>query len=169
MVEVRVRGMAQDAQGQFVLLLEPVTEGAAGGRILPIWIGQQEAASILIAVQGATTPRPLSHDLMVRLVDSLGARIGRVEVSRIEDRTFYAEIHLETPGGPRVIDARPSDAIAIARRAGAPMHVAESVLEEAGVPDPAEQADEDGEELTEERLAEFRRFLDDVEPEDFED
>ena len=168
MVEVRVRGMAQDAQGQFVLLLEPVAEESERERILPIWIGQQEAASILIAVQGARTPRPLSHDLMVRFVEELGARIDRVEVSRIEDRTFYAEIHLETPGGPRVIDARPSDAIAIARRADAPIHVAEAVLDEAGVPDPAHPA-EDGDELTEERLAEFRRFLDDVEPEDFED
>jgi bifunctional DNase/RNase len=161
--------MAQDAQGQFVLLLEPVAEGPDGGRILPIWIGQQEAASILVAVQGATTPRPLSHDLMVRLVSSLGARIDRVEISRIEDRTFYADIHLRTPAGPRVIDARPSDAIAIARRAGAPMHVAESVLDEAGVPDPADHAEEGEEELTEEQLAEFRRFIDDVEPEDFED
>lgn len=168
MVEVRVKGMAQDAQGQFVMLLEPVVPEPGEARILPIWIGQQEAASILVAVEGATTPRPLSHDLMVRLVQSLGARIVRVEVSRIEDRTFYAEIHLETPGGPAVIDARPSDAIAIARRAGAPMHVAEGVLEAAGVPDPTLRAEGGEEELGEEELAEFRRFLDDVEPEDFE-
>ncbi|RGE18565.1 bifunctional nuclease family protein [Leucobacter sp. wl10] len=167
MVEVTVAGMAQDALGQFVLLLRPLNAAPGEGRILPIWIGQQEAASILVAVEGATTPRPLSHDLMVRLVASLGARIDRVEVSRIEDRTFYAEIRLETPAGVRIIDARPSDAVAIARRADAPIHVSDAVLEQAGVPDPGD-AEQGEEQLTEEKLAEFRRFLDDVEPEDFE-
>ncbi|MFV0435577.1 MAG: bifunctional nuclease family protein [Leucobacter sp.] len=168
MLEVRVMGLAQDAVGQFVLLLKPVEEGPNGGKLLPIWIGQQEATSILVAVEGAETPRPLSHDLMVRFVDSLDSRVDRVVVSRIEDRTYYAEIHLETPAGARAIDARPSDAIAIARRAGAPIFVAEAVLEEAGVEDPTGETEgEVEEELTEEKLAEFRRFLDDVEPEDF--
>ncbi len=163
MVEVRVAGIAQDALGQFVLLLKPVGEEAGSGRILPVWIGQQEATSILVAVEGAETPRPLSHDLMVRLVDAVGARVERVEVTRVEDRTFYAEIVLATPAGPRVIDARPSDAIAIARRADAPLHVAEAVLEEAGVPDSMTESAGSAEE----KLAEFRKFLDDVEPEDF--
>ncbi|QBE47493.1 bifunctional nuclease family protein [Leucobacter triazinivorans] len=169
MIEVRVRGMAEDVEGQYVLLLEPAASAAAGaGRILPIWIGQQEAASILIAVQGATPPRPLSHDLVVSVVRSLDARVARVEIGRIEARTFTAELHLETSVGARAIDARPSDAIAVACRAGAPIFVAESVLEEAGIPDPVDPGTGETE-LPEERLAEFRRFLDDVEPEDFED
>lgn len=168
MIEVRVRGMAEDAHGQYVLLLEPAAGAAGAVRILPIWIGQQEAASILIAVQGATPPRPLAHDMVVRVVRSLDARVARAEIGRIEDRTFTAELHLESPLGPRAIDARPSDAIAVACRAGAPIFVAESVFEEAGIPDPVDSG-AGAVELTEERLAEFRRFLDDVEPEDFED
>lgn len=161
MVQVRVAGVALDAARQHVILLKPIDELPGSGQILPIWIGQQEATSILIAVEGAPVPRPLAHDLMRSLLDTLDAKVTRVEVSRIDDGTFYADITLESPAGERVVDARPSDAIALASRVGAPIWVADDVIEEAGVDDfmPEEDASD--------RLDEFKKFLDDVEPEDF--
>ena len=132
---------------------------------MPIWVGTQEAASISVAVSGEEPPRPLSHDLMKRLLDSVGASVDRVDVTRIEDGTFYAELRLTTGSGPVVLDCRPSDAIALATRAGAPLFVAEAVLADAGV---LEEEDEVDPEEAEERVEEFRRFLDEVDPEDFQ-
>jgi len=87
----------------------------------------------------------------------------RVEVTRIEEGTFYAEITLSTTSGPRVIDARPSDAIALAVRADAPIFVADEVLDDAGIP-----AEIEDESIDEPEVDEFKRFLDDVDPEDFQ-
>ncbi|MFJ6654284.1 bifunctional nuclease family protein [Microbacterium sp. NPDC091313] len=166
MVQVRVAGVALDAAQQHVILLKPVGVGEGAGTILPVWIGEQEATSILVAVEGVTPPRPLAHDLMVRLLEALDGTVERVEVTRVEDGTFYAEVSLFTPHGLRVIDARPSDAIALASRMGAPIWVADPVFAEAAVPDDLTGDEESDSE--EQRMAEFRRFLDDVEPEDFE-
>lgn len=169
MVQVRVLGIALDAAQQHVILLKPMGEAEGGGRILPIWIGAQEATSILVAVEGATPPRPLAHDLMVSLLDTLEGSVTRVEVTRIDGGTYYAEITVDTPRGTRIIDARPSDAIALASRADASLWVADEVLAEAGIADTvSESADEEGEGEAEEAVEEFRRFLDDVEPEDFQ-
>lgn len=166
MVQVRVAGVALDAAQQHVILLKPIGVAEGTGTILPVWIGEQEATSILVAVQGVTPPRPLAHDLMVRLVDALDGTVERVEVTRVQEGTFYAEVTLFTPHGLRVIDARPSDAIALASRMDAPIWVADQVFAEAGVPDDITGDDAEGSE--EQRMDEFRRFLDDVEPEDFE-
>lgn len=165
MVQVRVLGVALDASGQHIILLKPLGEPASEGRVLPIWIGAQEATSILIAIQGEQPPRPLSHDLMKLLLDAVGSQIERVEVTRIEDGTFYAELSISTPTGPYTIDARPSDSVALASRTGAPLFVADEVLEEAGIP--AEMV-EPHEESDEEKLDEFKKFLDEVDPEDFQ-
>jgi bifunctional DNase/RNase len=162
MVQVRVAGVALDASGQHVLLLKPVDQIPGDGLVLPIWIGQLEATSILVAVENADVPRPLAHDLMGLMLTALDASATRVEVTRIEDGTFFAEITLSTALGDRIVDARPSDAIALASRVGAPMWVADEVLTEAGVPDVLTETD------ASERLDEFKRFLDEVEPEDFE-
>src|SRR5579875_3370989 len=135
MVPVRVLGLAVDARMQPVVLLTPL-DGPPGPRTLvPIWVGSQEAASISIAVNGEEAPRPLSHDLMQRLLVVLGASVDRVEVTRIEDGTFYAELGLTTPTGTVAIDCRPSDGIALASRVGAPIFVAEAVLADAGIPE----------------------------------
>ncbi|BDV31432.1 bifunctional nuclease family protein [Microbacterium terricola] len=163
MVQVRVAGVALDATGQHVILLKPVDELPGEGSVLPIWIGPLEATSILVAVEGATVPRPLAHDLMRSLLDTLGAEVRRVEVSRIDDGTFYAEITVASEHGVRVVDARPSDAIALGSRVGADIWVADAVMEEASVPDVLTDEDAD----TAARLDEFKRFLDDVDPEDF--
>ncbi len=161
MVQVRVAGVALDATHQHVLLLKPIEELPGSGSVLPVWIGQLEATSILVAVEGAATPRPLAHDLMRRMLEASGAELVRVEVARIEDGTFYADVTLSTAAGERVVDARPSDAIALATRVGTPIWVADAVMAEAGVADflPEEDASE--------HLEEFKRFLDDIEPEDF--
>ncbi|GAA4369508.1 bifunctional nuclease family protein [Agromyces bauzanensis] len=164
MVQVRVLGVALDASGQHIILLKPLGEEASAGRVLPIWIGSQEATSILIAIQGEQAPRPLTHDLMKTLLDTVGARVERIEVTRIEDGTFYGEITLTTPSGPVVLDARPSDSVALAARTEAPLFVADAVLEEAGIP--AEMVEPHTDE--EEALDEFKKFLEDVDPEDFQ-
>jgi bifunctional DNase/RNase len=162
MVQVRVFGVALDTAGQHIVLLKPVLEHSDPERVLPIWIGAQEATSILVATEGQEVPRPLSHDLMKTLLDTLGAEVERVEVTRIEEGTFYAEITLLTPTGQQTVDARPSDAIALAVRTGATIWVADAVLAEAGI-----LADFADTRPDEEKLEEFKEFLEDVDPEDF--
>ncbi|MFE7844114.1 bifunctional nuclease family protein [Microbacterium sp. NPDC057407] len=161
-MQVRVAGVALDASGQHVLLLKPIDQLPGDGMVLPIWIGQLEATSILVAVEQAAVPRPLAHDLMRSMLETLGAEVTRVEITRIDDGTFYAEITLVAGGRPLTVDARPSDAVALASRTGTGIWVAEAVMDEAGVPDVLTETD------ASERLDEFKRFLDDVEPEDFE-
>lgn len=163
MVQVRVLGIALDAAQQHIVLLKPLLDDGTAGRVLPIWIGAQEATSILIAVEGEQAPRPLSHDLMKTLLDTVDATVDRVEVTRIEEGTFYAEITLTTTFGTRVIDARPSDAVALAVRAEAPLFVADRVFDEAGIP--AEFTEQPAEE---EEVDKFKQFLDEVDPEDFQ-
>ena len=170
MVQVRILGVAVDTEGQHIVLLKPLGEAPTAGRVLPIWIGEQEAASTLIALGGDTPSRPYSHDLMKTLLDTVGARVERVDVTRIDEGTFYAEIALSTATGSVVLDARPSDSIAIALRTSSPLFVADEVLEEAGVPaalvEPADTEEEivDGEQT----LDEFKEFLEHVDPEDFQ-
>lgn len=164
MIQVRVLGIALDASQQHIVLLKPLLEEPGEGRVLPIWIGSQEATSILIALGDEPPPRPLTHDLMKTLLDTVGATVDRIAVTRIEDGTFYAELTLTTPAGPLVLDTRPSDAIALAVRTEAPLFVAEDVLEESGIP--AEMAEARTDE--EAALDEFKKFLEDVDPEDFQ-
>ncbi|GAA1464485.1 bifunctional nuclease family protein [Microbacterium thalassium] len=161
MVQVRVAGVALDSSGQHVILLKPITELPGAGNILPIWIGAQEATSILVAVENAATPRPLAHDLMRTMLETLGAEVTQVEVTRIDDGTFYADVTLNAGGTVHTVDARPSDAVALASRTGSPIFVADAVLEEAGTPDMLADEDE------EERLEEFKDFIEHVDPEDF--
>jgi len=162
-----VLGLAVDGRMQPVVLLTPLVVAEDGPRtIVPIWVGTQEAASISIAVSGEEPPRPLAHDLMKRLLDTVGATVDRVDVTRIEEGTFYAALSLSTRDGHVTLDCRPSDAIALAARVGAPLFVSEAVLEDAGVPE--DEVEADPEEAQEERVEEFRRFLDEVDPDDFQ-
>jgi hypothetical protein len=131
--------------------------------LLPIWIGPNEAAAIAMALQGVTPPRPLTHDLFVATLAVLGEPLRSARITRLEDGVFYGELVIGEHGGT-VVDARPSDAIALALRAGAPVLVADAVLEEAGVP--AEDGSEGADET--EEVERFREFLDSVEPQDFQ-
>lgn len=181
MVEVQVVGIALDATGQHVILLAPDHPSDFAGQLLPIWIGQEEATSILVAIGQAPLPRPFSHDLMRSMVEALGAEVVSVSVTGIEEGTYFATVTLLGPEGEVVIDARPSDAVALASRTGSPILVADAVFEEAGVPDTitgADDPDPDGSEGSEgdqpvdaaeaeSRVEQFREFLDSVDPEDF--
>lgn len=168
MVPVRVLGLVVDARMQPVVLLTPLDGDERPRTLVPIWVGAQEAASISIAVNGEDAPRPLSHDLMQRLLHAVGATLDRVDVTRIEEGTFYAELSLTTPAGHLRIDCRPSDGIALACRVGAPIFVAEAVIADAGVLEDDGTDAAEPEEEAEEKVAEFRRFLDEVDPEDFQ-
>jgi uncharacterized protein len=130
-------------------------------RVLPIGIGATEAEAISLALEKISTPRPLTHDLLQSVIEELGGTLRMVHVSDYQDRTFYAELHLEVCGAPHVISARPSDSVALAARVGCPISVSDAVMDAAGqIP---EQADEPPEELFEE----FQAFIDNVSPEDF--
>lgn len=159
MVQVHVAMMAVDAEGSPVLLLKPVDE-AHHGMMLPIWIGPMETAAILIASGAADEPvRPLTYDLMVSLLGALGGVVEQVEVTHLAEGTFHAAITLRTPLGVQMVDARPSDSIALALRLGAPIFVADEVMTEAAIPDVTED--------TGDTLAQFTDFIDQVDPDDF--
>lgn len=102
-------------------------------RYLPIWIGPAEADAIAVKLQGVTVPRPLTHDLLNSVIDSLGATIESVIVSDLKSDTFYAKLVLHVDGGQIEIDSRPSDALALAVRADVPIYVEETVLDKAGI------------------------------------
>lgn len=131
-----------------------------GNRYLPIWIGTPEATAIALALEGIETARPLTHDLMKTLLDALGADIERVDVTALEDGTFFAELVIESDGEELTVSCRPSDAVALATRSGSPVFATPELLEEAGV-----EIHDDSEE---EEIERFREFLDHVTAEDFE-
>lgn len=161
MIEVRVGSLAVDSRGQPVILLEPIAGDDEVRKLLPIWIGVQEATAIMLAAEGAAPPRPLVYDLMTTLIDRLEAHVQQVVVTKLEGGTFYAEITLHTSTGDELIDARPSDSIALAVRTGAPIFVAEAVFADAAVNDIASAGEEES------QVAAFQEFLDSVEPDDF--
>jgi uncharacterized protein len=134
---------------------------AEGNKFLPIWIGHPEAAAILMKLQGASTPRPMTHDLFTDMLKELDARVTRIAVTELRDNTFYAMITLSVDGSEIEVDSRPSDAIALAVRAEAPIFAADSVIEESAIEFEHEDVNE------EEVVEEFKRFLDEVKPEDF--
>jgi bifunctional DNase/RNase len=156
--EMVIYGVSFDMVGkQPIVLLKTID----GNKFLPIWIGHPEAAAILMKLQGATTPRPMTHDLISELINELDAQCTRVSVTELKDNTFYASITLRVNGQEIEIDSRPSDALAVAVRTSAPIFAAEDVIQESAIE--FEQEAED----TEEVVDKFKRFLDEVTPEDF--
>ena len=139
-------------------------EDSDRARVLPILIGGPEASAIHTALEGITPPRPLTHDLSVTVFQALGATLERVVITEVRDHTFFAELHFRTTTGQTIVSSRPSDAIALAVRAGAPIFAEESLLDTAAVEAPAVVEDDDDEETI---LDEFRDFLDDITPDDF--
>lgn len=160
MVEVTVSRIGLDAQSQaFVVILEE----RAGNRVLPIWIGRPEAEAIAAHLNNVKRERPMTHDLAAALVSGLDGLLRRVQVTRVVQGTFHAELHLTRGGSTIVVDARPSDAIAIALRLGAPVFVADDLLDD---DEPGSQAESpaDGDHLSAEEL---QRRLAQLRPEDF--
>ena len=124
--------------GRHVLLLKEVT----GGRILPVWIGPWEAQAIAMRLQGIGSERPLTHDLFASTITALGARIARVVISSLADETFHARLELVSGDVSQEVDARPSDAIALAVRLDCPIYASAQVLDQAAaLPDPDDDED----------------------------
>lgn len=171
-VEARVNGLILEhkTQQNVVILRE-----AEGERILPIWIGPGEAQAIRRILSDEPFPRPLTHDLLVLIVEGLKAKVTRVVISDLKENTFYATVIVERDSEVLSIDARPSDSIAVALRAKAPIFVNDKLLQEP--PRPGEEGGEGGEggeseEPTrepsdEEKAEQLRRFLEKLNPEDF--
>ncbi len=159
MQEMVIYGVSFDMVGkQPIVLLKAVETN----RFLPIWIGHPEAAAILMKLQGSSTPRPMTHDLLTETLSELDAQCARVSITELRDNTFYASITIATGDGREIeIDSRPSDALALAVRSGAPIFAAEDVVEESSIE--FEHEDEDTDEVVEK----FKEFLEDVSPEDF--
>jgi len=158
MQEMVIYGVSFDMVGKQPIVLLKTAEG---NKFLPIWIGHPEAAAILMKLQGASTPRPMTHDLVTELLTQLEARVIRIAVTELRENTFYALITVSVDGSEIEIDSRPSDAIALAVRAEAPIYAADSVIEESAIEFEHEDVNE------EEVVEEFKKFLDEVKPEDF--
>jgi uncharacterized protein len=135
-------------------------------RQLSIFIGGPEATAIAFALEGVETPRPLTHDLFCDVLDELDATLERVVITELRDTTYYADLHISGADGISHVSARPSDAVALAVRVGCPIFASEEVLDEAGFVEET-PADEDSEESPEAVVEEFRQFIDQITPEDF--
>jgi uncharacterized protein len=158
MHEMVIYGVSFDMVGKQPIVL---LKTADGNKFLPIWIGHPEAAAILMKLQGAATPRPMTHDLFTEILGQLEARVVRIAVTELRENTFYALITVAVDGTELEIDSRPSDAIALAVRSGAPIFAAEAVIEESAIEFEHEDVNE------EEVVEEFKKFLDEVKPDDF--
>jgi uncharacterized protein len=158
MQEMVIYGVSFDMVGKQPIVLLKTSEG---NKFLPIWIGHPEAAAILMKLQGASTPRPMTHDLVTDMLARLEARVVRIAVTELRENTFYALVTVAVDGSEIEIDSRPSDAIALAVRAGAPIFAADDVIEESAIEFEHEDVNE------EEVVEEFKKFLDEVKPEDF--
>ena len=157
MQEMHIYGVSFDLGSKQPIVLLKTAEG---NRFLPIWIGHPEAAAILMKLQGASTPRPMTHDLFAEVLDQLEAQVVRITVTELKDNTFYASITVQQDGSEIEIDSRPSDAIALAVRAEAPIFAADDVIEESAI-------EFEGEANEDDIVDEFKKFLDRVSAEDF--
>ena len=150
------------------LMVDPITntpivilKDKAGDRVLPIWVGVFEANAIALQIENVATPRPMTHDLLFDMLGELDVSCTRVSVTELRENTFYASITLSVNGREVDIDSRPSDALALAVRSGAPIFAAEDVIAESAIEFEHEVED------TEEVVDKFKEFLDQVTPEDF--
>lgn len=138
-----------------------------GDRHLAIWIGPYEADAITIALQGIRVVRPLTHDLLRNMIETLGATVSYIVVNDLRDDTFYAHIVLTVDGREIEVDSRPSDAIALAVRVNAPIYVAEHVMDQAGIV--PETGEEELSPEEEEKLSVFKDFVESLDLDDFGD
>ncbi len=165
MVEVKIDSIRVSLMSQHRVVVLKETDAE---RYLPIWIGPFEADAITIQLQGVQVARPLTHDLLKSLIDQMGAKVSHVMVSELRNDTFFARIVMDVKGKSVEIDARPSDAIALAVRSKSPLFVAEDVMNMASIV-PEHSIDEldttGGEPITpeeEEKLSAFRDFINEL-------
>lgn len=155
MIEMRVNGLAIDGSSKLpVVILSDMEEK----RFLPIWIGIYEADAILVALEHIKVPRPMTHDLIAIMLETLNAEIDRVVITEIKNNTFFAKIYVILNEKEYEIDSRPSDAIAVALRLDAPIYVTENVILQATIVDKAKY---------EKEMKEFKEFLKNIKPSDF--
>lgn len=154
-VEMKIKGLMVDPVTNMPIV---ILKDEKDDRVLPIWVGIFEANAIALRIEDIETPRPMTHDLLRNLLESLQARVEKIVVSDLKDNTYFAQIHLQVDGSARQIDARPSDAIALALRTEAPIYVEQEVLEQSSA------LNEDGEPSDSERL---RRWFEGLDPGDF--
>jgi bifunctional DNase/RNase len=141
LIEMTIKGLMVDPITNLPIVILKDKEGE---RVLPIWVGVFEANAIALQIENIATPRPMTHDLLRNVIADLDGRVDRIVVSDLKDNTFYAVIHLTVRGERVAIDARPSDAIALALRTRAPILVEEAVIDNAKTVDFAsERADSD--------------------------
>tara|TARA_B100001996_G_scaffold134784_1_gene102558 strand:+ start:154 stop:633 length:480 start_codon:yes stop_codon:yes gene_type:complete len=152
-VEVNSIRLEETSETPILLLLDPSSQ-----KVLPIWIGTIEAVSIAYAQEGILHDRPQTHDLLINIVEALDGTINEVNISNIEDDTYYADIILNTINGLVTLSARPSDAIAIALRSYIPVTVNEEVFEKHSIDLIVDSSNE---------IEEFKQFINDIKPEDF--
>jgi bifunctional DNase/RNase len=166
LIEVRVNGLILEHKTQQNIVVLKETEG---DRILPIWIGPGEAQAIRRILSEEPFPRPLTHDLLHIIVEGLKGKITRVIIADLRENTFYASVFIERGDEVLSVDARPSDSIAVALRAKAPIYVNEKLLQ----PPPREEEESEEpekparEKTPEEKAEELRRYLERLNPEDF--
>lgn len=154
-IRVEVRGLMLDPASSVPIVILREVDGQHV--VLPIWIGVFEANAIALRLDGQQPARPMTHDLLAHALEDVGAVVEKVVISDLRDTTFYALIHLRSAAGTQLVDARPSDAIALALRAEAPIFVRHSVLEKA-------QAADRASEITDEE--QLKRWLEEISPED---
>jgi uncharacterized protein len=150
--EVRIYSLATTAN-ECIIFLEEIT----GNRLLPIWIGITEGQAIAIRFSGIVLPRPLTHDLLLGAIKTMGYSVEKIVVSDIKDNTFYARIRVVKEGGILDLDSRPSDAIAVAVRAGCPIFVEEKVFASCQTLNKP---------ITEDEVSKFKADLKNIRPED---
>ncbi|OGR45540.1 MAG: hypothetical protein A2X35_04095 [Elusimicrobia bacterium GWA2_61_42] len=153
-VEVRIYSIATSLTESIIFLDE-----IEGSRILPIWIGPMEAQAIAIRLSGYPSPRPMTHDLLFSVIKTLGLTVNRVTITDIVENTYYSHLHLADPGGGnlRLVDARPSDAVAVAVRFGCPIYISEQVFEKTQVLSKP---------ITEDEVVKFKHDLKNLKPND---
>ncbi len=152
-VEVNSIRLEETSDTPILLLLDPSTQ-----KVLPIWIGTIEAVSIAYAQEGILHNRPQTHDLLLNVIEALDSSINEVNISNIEDDTYYADIILNSQNGLISLSARPSDAIALALRSNIPVTVNEEVFETNSIDLITDNSNE---------IEEFKQFIEQIKPEDF--
>jgi hypothetical protein len=156
MIEMKVAGIALDAATRSpIVLLRDFTER----RALPIYIGNDQAKAIINAIENLSPPRPLTHDLLVNMLEAWDMTLERIVIHSLQDNTFYASLTVVQGEVKKEIDARPSDAIALALRTNCPIWVLEEVIADASIP-----VDREADEAEQQ---EFRNFISNLSPEDF--
>ncbi|MBI4246901.1 MAG: bifunctional nuclease family protein [Candidatus Rokubacteria bacterium] len=161
-VEMKVRGLALDPLSNMPIIILRDDEDK---RSLPIWVGIFEANAIALELEKISTPRPMTHDLIKNILEAIDARVVKVTVTDLKENTFYAVLYLQVGDKEYTVDARPSDAIALALRAGAPIYVAEDVVRRAKS---LEVTTKEADTLKADDPEKIREWLGSIKPEDFE-